>query len=264
MAKFLEIIGKVVIDIKAVPFFQMLLYGVIFSLIITFVIGWSIDVFVVESNFPYIVRKVYSPWIPILFVSFSLLFAFVGYLSNLQMKEDILSPMRAKLVGIWEVKAQTWKIDRSEIVQDEATTYCTIGIEDVGRKLILHFKIRDSDIFADQSMNITNVMIAFVGEPKKLIYFQDNELTLRQPIGTGQHQITTARFPFLAVLNIVSDNDQIRDMTGVWYDIDNSVLGLARRIPNLKGMEDLVRQVEMGAVTFKGALSFHRIDQPAK
>ncbi|HXI06293.1 MAG: hypothetical protein ACRC1G_08675 [Bradyrhizobium sp.] len=264
MAKFADMFGKIFIDIKAIPFFQMLLYGIIFSLIITFIIGWSIEIFVIDGSFPYIVKKATSPWIPIIFVSFSLLFAFVGYLSNLQLKEDILSPIRDKLVGIWEVKAQTWKIDRTEIVEDVAITYCTIGIEDVGRKLILHFRIKDSDIFADQSLDITNVMIAFVGEPKKLIYFQDNDLMLKQPIGAGPNQITTARFPFLAVLNIISDNDEIKDMNGVWYDIDNSVLNLARRIPNLKGMEELIRQVEMGSVTFKGALSFHRIDKPAK
>jgi hypothetical protein len=263
MTKFAEVFGKIFLDLKAVPFFQMLLYGIIFSLIITFIIGWSIDVITVVNEFPYVVRKIYSPWIPILFVSFSLLFAFVGYLSNLQLKEDILSPMRDKLVGIWEVKAQTWKIDHTEIVQDEVTTYCTIGIEDVGRKLILHFKVKDSDIFANQSMDITNVMIAFVGEPKKLIYFQDNELTLKEPVGSGANQITTARFPFLGVLNIISENDQVSEMTGVWYDIDNSVLNLARRIPQLKGLDELVHQVEMGSITFKGALSFRRIDRPA-
>ena len=35
------------------------------------------------------------------FVSFSFLFAFMGYLSNLQLEDDILSPVRRKLVGYW-------------------------------------------------------------------------------------------------------------------------------------------------------------------
>jgi len=89
------------------------------------------------------------------------------------------------LSGIWEVKAQTWKIDPEQIVQAHVVTHCTIGIEDVGRKLILHFDVTDSDVFADQSLDITNVMIAFQGEPKKLIYFQDHELMLKNPVGTG-------------------------------------------------------------------------------
>ncbi|TKW79536.1 MAG: hypothetical protein DI543_04720 [Bradyrhizobium icense] len=246
-----------------VPFFRMLFYGIIFSILMTFIIGFSTGVFELVHEFPYVARSSYSPWIPITFVSFSFLFAFVGYLSNLQLKEDILSPMRQKLVGIWEVRAQTWKIDRTEIVQEDVVTHCTIGIEDVGKKLILHFDVTNSDIFADQSLDITNVMIAFVGEPKKLIYFQDNELTLKQPIGEGADRITTARFPFLGVLNVSSRNDQVNEMIGVWYDIDNSVLNLARRIPDLRGMDELVHQVEMGSITFKGALTFRRIDRPA-
>jgi hypothetical protein len=55
----------------------------------------------------------------------------------------------------------------------------------------------------------------------------------------------------------------VNEMIGVWYDIDNSVLNLARRIPDLRGMDELVHQVEMGSITFKGALTFRRIDRPA-
>lgn len=259
MAKLLEFFKQVSEGFMIVPFFRMLFYGIIFAIIMTFVIGWSIGVFEIAKEAPFITRPSSSPWIPVIFVSFSFLFAFAGYLSNLQLKEDILSPMRQKLVGIWEVKAQTWKIDLSQIVQDEVVTHCAIGIEDVGRKLILHFDVTDSDIFADQSLDITNVMIAFAGEPKKLIYFHDYELTLREPIGSGPDQITTARFPFLGVLNISSKNDKIDEMKGVWYDIDNSVLNLARRIPDLKGMEKLIHEVETGSITFKGALTFRRI-----
>ena len=263
MTKLLGFFKQISEGFMVVPFFRMLFYGIIFSIIMTFLIGWSIGVFDIVKDYPFITKPNSSPWIPVIFVSFSFLFAFAGYLSNLQLKEDILSPMRQKLVGIWQVKAQTWKIDRTEIVQEEAVTHCTIGIEDVGKKLILHFDITDSDIFADQSLDITNVMIAFAGEPKKLIYFQDSELTLKAPVGSGPDSIATARFPFLGVLNINSRNDKIDEMTGVWYDIDNSVLNLARRIPDLKGMDELTRQVETGSITFKGALSFRRIPQPA-
>jgi hypothetical protein len=260
LLKFFQELSK---GFLVIPFFRMLCYGIFFSIIMTFLIGWSMDVFAVAATFPYVAAKGHSPWIPIMFGSFSFLFAFAGYLSNLQLKEDILSPIRQKLVGIWEVRAQTWKLDRSEIVAADVVTHCTIGIEDVGRKLILHFDITDSDIYADQSLDITNVMIAFVGEPKKLIYFQDQELTLRTPIGSGSAQIATARFPFLGVLNIHYRNNEINEMSGLWYDIDNSVFNLARRIPDLKGMDQLIDKLEKGSITFKGALSFRRIDNPA-
>lgn len=264
MESFIKIFQEISKGFMVIPFFRMLFYGILFAIIMTFLIGWSIGVFTPIPTFPYLTNTSHSPWIPVMFGSFSFLFAFAGYLSNLQLKEDILSPIRQKLVGIWEVRALTWKIDRTEIVQAEVVTHCAIGIEDVGRKLILHFEITNSDIFADQSLDITNVMIAFVGEPKKLIYFQDHDLTLREPVGIGQNQVTTARFPFLGVLNISSKNDEINEMSGLWYDIDNSVFNLARRMPELKGMDDLIKELEKGSITFKGPLSFRRIDPPKR
>jgi hypothetical protein len=263
MSDILKFIQDIAKGFLLVPFFRMLFYGIIFSAIMTFIIGWSQGVILVSTAPPYLSNPNHSFWIPVFFVSFSFLFAFAGYLSNLQLKEDILSPIRRKLVGYWEVKAQTWKIDRDQIVKANVVTHCTVGIEDVGRKLILHFDITDSDIFADQSLDITNVMIAFQGEPKKLIYFQDHDLTLRMPIGTGNNQIVSARFPMLGVLNINSRNDDIDEMSGLWYDIDNSIFNLARRMPDLKGLDELVHGIESGSITFKGALSFKRIGKPA-
>jgi hypothetical protein len=244
-----------------IPFFRVLFYGLIFSAIMTFIIGWTQGVFAVSAAFPYVANPSHSFWIPVVFVSFSFLFAFAGYLSNLQLKEDILSPTRRKLIGIWEVRAQTWVIDHGKVVQDDIVTHCVIGIEDVGQKLILHFDVKQSDVFADQSLDITNVMIAFQGEPKKLIYFNDHELQLRTPVGSGND--VTVKFPFLGVLNINSRNDTIDQMVGVWYDIDNSIFNLARRMPDLKGLDELTSGVDKGSITFKGALTFSRIERPA-
>lgn len=263
MGDILKLFREISQGFMPIPFFRMLFYGIIFSAIMTFIIGWTQGVFVPSAVFPYLTNPAHSFWTPVVFVSFSFLFAFAGYLSSLQLKEDILSPIRRKLVGIWEVRAQTWKIDRQQIVQADVVTHCTIGIEDVGRKLILHFDITNSDVFSDQSLDITNVLIAFQGEPKKLIYFQDHDITLKEPIGSGGNQITTVRFPFLGVLNINSRNDAIDVMTGLWYDIDNSIFNLARRMPDLKGLDQLMHEVDRGSVTFKGALSFRRIDLPA-
>ena len=74
---------------------------------------------------------------------------------------------------------------------------------------------------------------------------------LKNPVGTGSNQVASARFPFLGVLNINSRNDNIDEMTGLWYDIDNSILNLAR-MPALKGLDDLVHGIESGSVTFEG------------
>ena len=148
MGDFIRVLQDMAKGYMMVPFFRMLFYGIIFSAVVTFLIGFTEDVFRLSPNFPYIANANHSFWIPVFFVSFSFLFAFMGYLSNLQLKDDILSPVRRKLVGYWEVRAQTWKIDREQIVQAYVVTHCTIGIEDVGRKLILHFDVTDSDVFA--------------------------------------------------------------------------------------------------------------------
>lgn len=262
MGGILKFTQKYLEGFQSVTFFRMLSYGIIFSAVMTLAIGWSQDVFAPKADFPYIVIKQQSFWIAVIFASFSFLFAFAGYVSDQDAREDILSPFRRKLVGYWEVRALTWKIEGGAVTQEHVVTHCTIGIEDVGRKLILHFDITNSDIFKDQSMDITNVMIAFQGEPKKLIYFHDHELQLKQPIGVGPDQIVSAKFPFLGVLNINSINTDVNDMDGVWYDIDNSVFNLARRIPDLNGLDLLNDGIEKGAITFKGALSFKRLPRP--
>jgi len=92
MAKLLDFFKQISEGFMVVPFFRMLFYGIIFAIIMTFVIGWSIGVFEIAKEAPFITRPSSSPWIPVIFVSFSFLFAFAGYLSNLQLKEDILSP----------------------------------------------------------------------------------------------------------------------------------------------------------------------------
>jgi hypothetical protein len=260
MTNLLKLVGEISKGFLIVPFFRMLFYGLIFSVIMTFLIGWTQGAFEVSAAFPYITNPSHSFWIPVVFVSFTFLFAFAGYLSNLQLKEDILSPIRRKLVGIWEVRARTWVIEKGRIVQDDIVTHCTIGIEDVGRKLILHFDVKNSDVFSDQSLDITNVLIAFQGEPKKLIYFNDHELQLKSSVGTGND--VTVKFPFLGVLTINSRNETIDEMTGLWYDIDNSIFNMAKQMPGLEGLNEITNGVEKGAITFKGALTFSRIVQP--
>jgi hypothetical protein len=129
------------------------------------------------------------------FVSFSFLFAFMGYLSNLQLKDDILSPVRQKLVEYWEVKAR--RVCRS-IPRYHQCHDCIPG------------RAEEADLFSGSRADVKN------------------------PVGTGSNQIASARSPFLGVLNINSRNDNIDEMTGLWYDIDNSILNLAR-MPALKG-----------------------------
>lgn len=242
-------------------FFKMLFYGVIISAIMTLAVGWSQGSFTLTGTFPFIAPDIAhkSLWPALMFVCLSFAFAFGGYRSDRESRDDILSPIRRKLVGYWQVDAHTWSIQDDKIEFNRNRTFCTIGIEDIGRKLTMHFDITNSDIFSDQALDITNVIIAFNSTPKKLIYFFDNVLNLKRPIGSGSEMKVGISFPFLAVLNMSYINEKIDDMNGIWYDVDNTILNIAKKIPGLDGVEKLNEAVGQGAITFRGALNFHRL-----
>jgi hypothetical protein len=225
----------------------------------TLIIGNIEGVFILVKAFPFVEVQSQAYWVGIVFVSFSFIFAFFGYVSDLKAREDILSPLRKLLVGYWRVRAQSWTIEHGKIEFWYVTNFCTIGIEDVGRKLIMHFEIRDSDVFKDQELDVTAVTLDYQGEPRKLIYFYDTALALKNPIGSGAGQLAAVNFPFVGILNVVVKNGEVNKMEGRWYDIDNAVYNLARQIPELKGFQELAQSVQSGAVTFKGDLEFARL-----
>jgi hypothetical protein len=254
---------KFLLEFNRNAFFRSLAYGIVFSIIMTVVIGYMMNVFHAVSSFPFFAVVEQHRWVGILFVSFSLLFAISGYISDSWYREDIFSPLRRKLVGYWSVRAQSWMIEGGRVENSFTTSFCTIGIEDIGRKLIMHFEIRNSDVFRDQELDVTSITFGFQAEPKQLIYFHNVELALKQPIGQGSEQINQIKFPFMGILNIIIRQDKVDKMEGYWYDVDNTMYNLARRIPNLGGLTELTEKVEKGAVTFKGSLEFNRLPPPA-
>lgn len=225
----------------------------------TLIIGSIERVFVFTSSIPYITVESQTYWVGILFVSFSLLFAFLGYFSELNARDDLLTPLRKKLVGFWEVRSQSWRIEGGKIALSCVVSHCTIGIEQVSGKLLMHFDISNSDVFKDQSVDITATTFTYAGEPRKLIYFYEAQLQLKTPVGEGAEQTNKVEFPFLGVLRLVFDNEEINVMDGYWYDVDNVIYGLARRIKSLAGYQELAAAVEKGAVTFRGVLQFRRL-----
>jgi hypothetical protein len=47
-------------------------------------------------------------------------------------------------------------------------------------------------------------------------------------------------------------------MTGIWYDINNTIYNLALKMPDLKGVDALRQAVSHGAISFKGTVAFNR------
>jgi hypothetical protein len=240
-------------------FYRSLGFGIVFAIVMTLIIGGIEDVFLFPKEFPYFTVKSQSYWIGIIFVSFSLLFALLGYLSELNTRDDLLTPLRRELVGFWQVRAQTWTVDQGKIEFGWAISHCTIGIERLGGKLLVHFELSNSDIFKDQEFDITATAFSFDGAIRKLVYFYEAELELRKPIGVPPDQITKIEFPFLGVLKIEFENEKVNSMSGHWYDINNGIYHLARRMAPVSGLAELQKAVENGAVTFGGDLEFKRL-----
>jgi hypothetical protein len=154
-------------------FYRSLSFGILFAIIITLVIGGIEKVFVFNKEFPYFTVTSQTYWLGIIFVSFALLLAILGYLSELNTRDDLLTPLRKELVGFWEVRSQSWRIDRGKIEYGWIVSHCTIGIEQLGGKLLMHFDLSNSDVFRDQDINVTATAFSFDGAVRKLIYFYE-------------------------------------------------------------------------------------------
>jgi hypothetical protein len=266
MSAALKRIAEVLLgDFVKNAFFKSLSYGIIFALIMTYIIGAIVGVFQPQTSFPYFrLLTANAPyWIGILFVSFALLFAILGYVSQLNARDDLLTPLRKKLVGLWEVRTQSWTIQPDKVAFGWVTSHCTIKIEPIGGKLLLQFEISKSDIFKDQKIDITTTAFSFDGATRKLVYFYEAQLELKTPVGAPPDNITKMDFPFLGVLTIkFDDEEKVNFMDGHWYDINNGVYNLARRMNTLDGLAQLSEAVEKGAATFGGATEFKRLQAP--
>jgi hypothetical protein len=100
----------------------------------TVIIGGIEGVFVFSKQFPYFAVASQVYWVGIIFVTFALLFAILGYLSELNARDDLLTPLRRELVGFWQVRSQSWRLEEGKIEFGWVVSYCTIGIEQLGGK----------------------------------------------------------------------------------------------------------------------------------
>jgi hypothetical protein len=103
-----------------------------------------------------------------------------------------------------------------------------------------------------------NINIQYQTEPKKLMYFYDAELALKTPISVGTETISSIAFPIVGIISFKVENDCVNRMTGIWYDINNTIYNLALKMPDLKGVDALRQGVSHGAISFKGTVAFNR------
>jgi hypothetical protein len=244
-------------------FYKSLVLGIVFAAIMTLLLGSFVGAFQLLPSFPWI-KPLGSDqyWVGIVFVVLSLVFAFGGFISDLWSRDDILSPIRRKLVGDWTVRVQTWKIANDAIELEHINEFCKIGIDDFGRKLFMHFQIRHSDVFEDSNIDVVNINIQYQTNPMKLVYFYDADLELKKPLSNEPGASKKIAFPIVAVIDFKIENEKINKMSGIWYDVDNSMYNLALKIPGLAGIEALQSAVSRGSITFRGAIDFERWTAP--
>jgi hypothetical protein len=90
MQRLIDGIRQFALDFSKNAFYRSLAYGMIFSILFTLLIGGIEGVFNFNSSFPYIQVIKQAYWVGIVFVSFSFLFAFFGYVSDLRTRDDVL------------------------------------------------------------------------------------------------------------------------------------------------------------------------------
>jgi hypothetical protein len=259
-----KILAVLLGDFSRNTFFRALALSVPFAFVMTVLIGGLEGDVNVQTAFPWFnVVPGQHRWIGIVFVLITLLLTLVGYFSLLNARDDLLTPLRKKLVGIWKVRTQSWRIEQGKIAFGWVQSNCIISIESLAGKLVLRFEVRDSDVFKDQDIDITTTAFSFQGVDTKLIYFFETLLELKEPVGIPPDQVSEVKFPFLGVLRLKFESEQkVNSMSGYWYDIDNAIYNLARRMGHLQGFDDLREKVEQGAVTFGGRLEFTRLAAP--
>jgi hypothetical protein len=265
MGEALQVLQKVFVDgIKDNAFYRCLTYGILFSLILTVAVGWIAGTWHIDGSSPFLHRDQMGGSAPLLiavmFISFSFLLGFFGYLNDLKAREDIISPLREKLKGVWQVRLQTWRLDQSPPRLDYIRQVCTIGIESVGRKLYLHFKISESELFRDTEFDVVNVHIQYQTEPKQLMYFHETELRLREPIVGPGGTIEKVTIPIVVVVDFYVRDEKVTEMSGKWYDIDNMIYFLSTHVPATQNAEELKKALNYGATTFKGLVEFEKVE----
>jgi formate hydrogenlyase subunit 3/multisubunit Na+/H+ antiporter MnhD subunit len=120
MAKVYELIVQ---KLFAIRLFGAVVAGVVLAILFTSVVGILSQVLELNSKFPFF--AVQNPQTAvILFLACSVTFTVLIYVLTLKEREDILTPIRKKLRGVWRVRYQTfsYEADGSIRMKNELTS----------------------------------------------------------------------------------------------------------------------------------------------
>ncbi|MCC7047766.1 MAG: hypothetical protein IT562_13715 [Alphaproteobacteria bacterium] len=239
--------------------FGAILAGLILAFVLAVVVGslggqFSIDFknlsfSAKNSQFDILVMSIFFTG----FFAFSFLFYFITY----KEREDILSPLRKKLVGTWKITYQSWSYSESgRLVEDSRHDACTIGIDEGTAKLYISINIDAHKIYEDGKRRIDDITLNPLLNPKRLTYYHLFEMKIKeqisQAIGVKNSDISFSVFCWLKIIEPEGD-DPIQEMEGRWYDLDGTIsnirMDLAKKGDNIASLS--AQYPLSGTLTFR-------------
>ena len=217
-------LSKAIINrLFSIRLFGGLLAGLIIAVLLSLAIGTFAGFIHPTREAPYfevLEGRVAAPLFIIVFCAFSLLF----YLLTYKEREDILTPLRERMMGPWRIEYQNFFYDQQGgLRQERRVDVCTIGIDPDTAKLFIVIDLVDGPYLRGGKTRIDDITLNPALVPKRMVYFYELDLAI-EPGLVARHNLPTDRIkaPVCVVLEIDEPNDhpRIDHMHGSWHDLN--------------------------------------------
>ncbi len=257
----LAVIGKIVDHIFSYRIVSTVVASIFLSLTLTATVGFSLKSIAISFAPPYLTiidREI----ITTIYISCLFVFVILIYFLTLREREDILTPLRKKLKGIWRVNYQIWKHDQhGKVIEDSVIEVCVIGIDISTAKLYFYIKTDAAGIYEGGEFRIDDITINPYSSPKRLTYYYNTSIRLkdevRDKLGLKDSTLT---FPVFGILNIIEENKEPKSsyekMTGYWYDLEGIYSNVLEATFKAKNDAE-----ECTSLPRKGLMTFERVHE---
>jgi hypothetical protein len=234
-----------------------ILASIVLALLLTTTIGFSLEALGLIDRYPYVqvndVSTVTTIYISSLIVLLTLIIFF-----TFKEIEDIYTPLRKMVKGIWRVTYQTWGYDEDgKVVEHSSVEVCTIGIDITTAKLYFRIQINASDLYEACELRIDDIAINPSSSPKRLAYYYLMNMKLRDDkrilLGLDNSQVS---FPIFGILRLDEDRkgDLYEKMEGEWYDLNDTYSDQLEQLFKQK-----LGDVELPSLPRRGMMTFLRV-----
>lgn len=154
------------------------------------------------------------------------------YFAGRREAEDLLTPLRNQMVGTWRVyrTLQVYDPDVKKVVSRDVETSCNIDTDEK-KKLVINFHVRGSNLFEDHDIYIDSISLFTNGNKNQLVYFYQKELSIHKHILNRIKDLDNVLVQkVLVVLEFRSERNKVKEMKGVWHDVDRKTTSLIHSI----------------------------------